>query len=136
MYRTRNSIPLRISIRMCTHKSVSIPYPKSKRRIPFRNRTDTIYSRFNAFLLRTVTNLGYGYKRDPIPIRICINLSRLNTLTPQTLPHHVKTHASPYVPGSVGSRSRAAAMALRALSLILKRTVLRPPESPSRLHVL
>jgi len=72
MYRTRNSISLRISIRMCTHKSVSIPYPKSKR-IPFRNRTDTIYSRLNTFLLRTVTNLGYGYKRDPIRIRI--NLS-------------------------------------------------------------
>jgi len=34
MYRTHNSISLRISIRMCTHKSVLIPYPKSKR-IPF-----------------------------------------------------------------------------------------------------
>ena len=83
MYRTRNSISLRISIRMCTHKSVSIPYPKSKR-IPFRNRTDTIYSRLNTFLLRTVTNLGYGYKRDPIRIRI--NLSR---------EFHAHRHATP-----------------------------------------
>ena len=33
-------------------------------------------------------------------------------------------------------KSRAAAMAARALSLILKRTVRRPPESPSRLHVI
>jgi len=38
--------------------------------------------------------------------------------------------------GPQKSRSRAAAMAARALLLILKRTVTRPPESPSRLNVL
>jgi len=38
--------------------------------------------------------------------------------------------------GPQKSRRRAAAMAARALSLILKRTVRCPPESPSRLHVL
>ena len=66
---------------MCKHKSVSIPYQKSKR-IPFRNKTDTVYNRLNTFLLRTVTNLGYGYKRDPIRIRI--NLSGLPPWLPSS----------------------------------------------------
>jgi len=76
---------------MCKHKSVSIPYTVSKiKQIPFRNRTDTVYNRLiniNTFLLRTITNLGYGYKRDPL--RIHINLSGLLTGTQK---EHVVTH--------------------------------------------